>query len=127
MQQFVRLARFLDYVFLTNSYESITQATPLPSSLVPVGSVRTTRPLHWITTFSCPPVTSGGSVISNSTGEPISSDASALKELQVILHPTFHQLFNIDRAIYLMARKNILKNFKILEVGIFSVDVEPDA
>src|SRR5208337_2402487 len=63
--------------FLTNSYESITQATPLPSSLVPLGSVRTTRPLHWITTSSLPPVTSGGKVISNSTGEPTSSEASA--------------------------------------------------
>jgi hypothetical protein len=65
------------YPFLTNSYESITQATPRPSSLAPVGSVRTTRPLHAITTFSRPPVTSGGSVISNSTGDPTSSDASA--------------------------------------------------
>src|SRR5713226_5644907 len=60
-----------------NSYESITQATPRPSSPLPDSSVRTTRPLHWILTFSVPPVTSGGSVISNSTGEPTSSEASA--------------------------------------------------
>src|SRR5205807_7961592 len=65
------------YEFLTNSYESITQATPRPSPPLPVSSARTTRPLHWIFTFSVPPVISGESVISNSTGEPIPSDASA--------------------------------------------------
>src|ERR1019366_6809282 len=66
-----------DYEFLTNSYESITQATPRPSPPSPVSSARTTRPLHWMVTFSWPPVISGGSVISNSTGEPISIEESA--------------------------------------------------
>src|SRR3984885_10683483 len=66
-----------NYEFLTNSYESITQATPRPSPPLPVSSARTTRPLHWMVTFSWPPVISGGSVISNSTGEPISMEESA--------------------------------------------------
>src|SRR5205807_8365018 len=64
----------------TNSYESMTQATPRASAELPPeagSSVRMTRPRHWITTSSFPPVTSGGSVISNSTGDPISRLASA--------------------------------------------------
>src|SRR5579859_317952 len=67
----------ISYEFLTNSYESITQATPRPSPPSPVSSARTTRPLHWMVTFSWPPVISGGNVISNSTGEPISIAESA--------------------------------------------------
>src|SRR2546425_786986 len=64
----------------TNSYESMTQATPRASAELPPeagSSVRMTRPRHWITTSSFPPVTSGGSGISNSTGDPISRLASA--------------------------------------------------
>src|SRR3984957_543370 len=55
----------------------MTQAPPRPSPPSPVSSARTTRPLHWMVTCSCPPVISGGSVISNSTGEPISIEESA--------------------------------------------------
>src|SRR5229473_1849643 len=57
----------------------MTQATPRASAGLLAGgsSVRMTRPRHWITTSSFPPVTSGGSVISNSTGDPISRLASA--------------------------------------------------